>query len=65
MVEILQSLKVQADDFESSKREFDILAVAVVNIGYNMVMDFGPHLFVKQLEGWKDTEKASDGSSCE
>ena len=52
MVEILLSLRVDAEKFESTRADFDDgLAVCVVNIGYNMVMDFGPHHFVKQRQG--------------
>ena len=43
VIKVLDSLKENAIKFEESKRENDRLVVAIANIGFNMVSDYGPH----------------------
>ena len=62
---MLQSLKSQADEFVSTRGPDDHLAVGIVSIGFNMVMTYEPHTFVKKLEGWKEPPIAQDKSRFE
>ena len=62
---MLQSLKSQADEFVSTRGPDDHLAVGIVGVGFNMVMDYAPHTFVKNLEGWKEPPVAQDKSRFE
>ena len=66
MTEQLMSLRVKADEHERNRgASLEVLCIAVVNIGYNMVMDYGPHHFLKDLSGWKNVKTQSDGSKFE
>ena len=57
---------MKADEFERNRgTNLDVLCIAVVNIGYNMVLDYGPHLFLKNLTGWTNINKQSDGTKLE
>ena len=66
MAEQLLALRVKADEHERNRgASLEVLCIAVVNIGYNMVMDYNPHQFLKNLSGWKAGKNADDGSKFE
>ena len=66
MTEHLLSLRVKADEHERTRgANLEVLCIAVVNIGYNMVMDYGPHQFLEDLSGWREINKQSDDTKFE
>ena len=65
MVETLQALRGQAEEFQKTRRNIDVLCISVVHIGYNLVMDYASHQFVKQLGGWSEPPRGQDGSRME
>ena len=62
MIEVLRSLKKQAESFESTAEAKDIFLVHVINIGYNLRYAYRPHAAICDKLGYNKVSKGSDGS---
>ena len=63
MIKELNSLKKRSDDFEKSRGEKDVLAIAVINVGYFLDhVTYLPHVEISKKAGWKAVAPSTDKS---
>ena len=65
IIEVLDSVKERAEQFAQKFGDKEVLAVAVINIGFNMVLDYTPHHTLLQERGYRAPPKGTDGSFYE